>query len=120
MTERTDEFGYGEQCHERAKREDECPAQGRGEHTGDLLLKTSGDGGQGTHLSPDQILRLIQAESGAHPPLSRFKDFNRNAFRIWSIVIILLGSAISLLILQFMLDQMPRPNRPPAANQQNK
>jgi len=60
-------------------------------------------------VDPEQILRQIEAELALSKTAPG--DGNRNAFRIWSLTVLIVGTFAALWALQFLLSQMPRPQR---------
>jgi len=101
--------------HKGDERNGNRPAEAGGEERLAHLPETaSNEISESTHVDPDQVLRRILAEmEGASKHKTGQSD--RNAFRVLSIVIILVGLLASLWILEWMLSELPRPNHPQSA-----
>lgn len=65
-------------------------------------------------VDPQQIMRQIEQELALRK--TEKAGFDRNAFRIWALALIVGGMFAALWALQFLLDQMPRPKHPEAAS----
>ncbi len=58
---------------------------------------------------PDAALKALEAELAAQRALRHGSSAGRTAFRVWSIVIVLALILGSLLILQYLVSQIPTP-----------
>jgi len=72
--------------------------------------------------NPDELMKMVEAELRLMKP-KRGSSSSRNAFRIWSLVIIVGGVIVGLLLLKVLASQIPRPhntsNATPAATGQD-
>ena len=59
-------------------------------------------------------MKMVEAELSLMKP-KRGSSSSRNAFRIWSLVVILGAVIAALLLLEFMVSQIPRPHHAPNA-----
>ena len=60
---------------------------------------------------PDEVLKMVEAELALKRAGRGARSFNRNAFRIWSLVLIIGMVVAGLLLLEYMVSQMPHPRR---------
>src|SRR5437870_2171013 len=58
----------------------------------------------------EQLLKIVEFQL-AQQRKERHAGDPRTAFRIWSLVVIVVGMILALLVLQWMLTQLPRPER---------
>jgi hypothetical protein len=65
-----------------------------------------------THPDPDEVMKMVEAEL-ALKRAKREKPSSRNAFRIWSLVIIIAAVIAGLFFLEFLVSQIPKPNHNP-------
>ncbi len=68
---------------------------------------------------PDEVLKMVEAELAMKRAGRGGSSTSRNAFRIWSLVIIIGMVLAGLLLLEYMVSQIPRPHRNPGAAQQD-
>lgn len=61
-------------------------------------------------VGADQLMKLLDAQL-AEQRKARFSGDSRMAFRVWSLIVILAGVIVSLCILQWMLSQLPKPEK---------
>ena len=67
--------------------------------------------------NPDEVMKMVEAEL-ALKRAKRGPSSNRNAFRIWSLVIIIVAVIAGLALLEFLVSQIPRPHHNPDPAQQ--
>ncbi len=60
-------------------------------------------------VDPEQILKELELELARRKPM--YPQGNRNAFRIWSLALLVFGLFAALWMLQYLLDQMPKPDK---------
>ena len=66
---------------------------------------------------PAEVLKMIDLELARARTVRRSDFGNRNAFRVWSLVMILAATAGAFFLLQFMVAQLPRPEHATDASQ---
>jgi hypothetical protein len=64
---------------------------------------------------PDQLLKSLDAAMAMSRAKHARTGANRNAFRIASIAILLIGTLAALVLLQYMVSQLPVPPHPEKA-----
>ncbi len=73
-----------------------------------------------TKPDPDESLEALEAELAQHRALRGRSQAGRTAFRVWSLVIILALIIGALLVLQYLVSQIPPPGeRRPAGGQES-
>ena len=58
-------------------------------------------------VDPEQILKQLELELTRRKPL--YSQASRNAFRVWSLVLLVFGMFAALWMLQYLASQVPRP-----------
>jgi hypothetical protein len=71
--------------------------------------------------NPDEVLKMVEAELAMKRARARsgVSSSSRNAFRIWSLVVILGMVLGGLLLLEYMVSQIPHPHHDASAAQQD-